>query len=67
MAIEQIDQANPQAVASDLPCNVLALTQCVETDLLSSIVLEDVQAFRRAADFIAAGPSTSANRLESDC
>jgi hypothetical protein len=55
MAIEVIDEANPNALPSQIPCDALVLAQKVHSDPLDDAALEDVRAFRRAADYISGG------------
>ena len=55
MAIEVIDQANPPASPSQLPNGSLVLAQQLRVEQLDPKTHENVKAFRRAADYIAAG------------
>jgi xylulose-5-phosphate/fructose-6-phosphate phosphoketolase len=55
MAIEVIDQANPPPLASQLPEDCLLLAQKLNLTQLDKKTHENIKAFRRAADYIAAG------------
>lgn len=55
MAIEVIDQANPPPLASQLPVDCLLLAQSLHPTALDEKTHENIKAFRRAADYIAAG------------
>jgi hypothetical protein len=55
MAIEAIDQANPSPLPSQLPVETLVLVQDTHPEPLDLKTHENVRAFRKAADYIAAG------------
>lgn len=55
MAIEVIDQANPSPLPSQLPVESLVLAQNLQVKPLEHKIHENVRAFRKAADYIAAG------------
>jgi xylulose-5-phosphate/fructose-6-phosphate phosphoketolase len=55
MAIEVIDQANPPPLPSHLPVECLALAQDLRLEPLDQKTHENVTAYRKAADYIAAG------------
>jgi hypothetical protein len=62
MAIEVIDQANPPPLPSQLPVECLILAKHLHAEPLDKKTLESVKAFRRAADYIAAGESCNTER-----
>jgi hypothetical protein len=55
MAIEIIDQADPPALPSQLPAESLVLAQNLRPGQMDQATHENVKAYRRAADYIAAG------------
>jgi hypothetical protein len=55
MAIEKIDQANPPPLKSQIPLQALTLARNLHSEPLDRLTAESVTAFRRAADYIAAG------------
>ena len=62
MAIEVIDQANPPPLPSQLPVECLILAEHVHSELLDKKTHESVKAYRRAADYIAAGEYCKAHK-----
>lgn len=55
MAIEIIDQANPSPLGSQLPPEALVLARSLHPAPLNDEIQTAVSAYRRAADYIAAG------------
>lgn len=51
---EVIDRPNPQPLASNIPEDVLSLAVKLEASKLDEATSEGLQAFRRAANYIAA-------------
>jgi hypothetical protein len=62
MAIEVIDQANPPPLPSQLPAECLILAQHLHAEPLDKETHDSVKAYRRAADYIAAGEYCNAHR-----
>ena len=61
MAIEVIDQANPPPLLSQLPVECLILARHLHPEPLDEKTHESVKAYRRAADYIAAGEYCNAH------
>lgn len=60
---EEIDRANPQALASLIPDTVLDLSVKLQTVKLDDGDLEGLELFRRASNYIAAGKPNLGTRL----
>lgn len=55
MAIEYIEEANPPALPSHLPDEVLILAKTIKHEPLNAQLAIDIKNFRKAADYISAG------------
>lgn len=63
---EVIDRPNPQAMASQIPENVLELAVKLDKMKLNDKDLKGLEEFRRASNYIAAGKIAQSGSLKCD-